>query len=508
MRLASLAAVCAVALAVAPLPAQRPANHARELAAIDNVVASLMKEWQVPGLALGIVKDGKVLYLKGYGYRDVEQQQPVTPQTRMAIGSNSKSFTALLMGMLVDQRKLDWDTPVKQYLPDFEMYDDYATRNLTPRDLVSHSSGLPRHDMVWYGRDVTRKELLGRLKYLEPTTTLRGKWQYQNLMFVTAGILTERLWGRSWEDLIRGEIFGPLGMTQSLPGTTGIDATGDFAWAYQLVGGKVARVPYRVIDEVGPAGSITSTVEDMVKYIQFRLARGTAAAGPKISVTTEKAMQSPSMVVGGAAEGVWPGTELVTYGLGLAVASYRGHEIVIHGGGIDGFISQMSWIPKQNIGVMVLTNLGGPNPIPTMVVQSVYDRLLGLTPNDWAAIQRPIDARNKANAAAAESTFRATQKQGTRPSHSLAAYAGTYDHPGYGRLIIRETGGRLEMGFDGLRAPLRHFHYDVFEVDPTGGTTVLSGTASFSTNLKGEVDQVALPLESGVKPIVFVRAKN
>ncbi|MBX3147174.1 MAG: serine hydrolase [Gemmatimonadales bacterium] len=506
MRLASLAAVCAVAVVVAPLPAQRAATHARELAAIDNVVTSMMKEWQVPGLALGIVKDGKVLYLKGYGYRDLEQQLPVTPQTRMAIGSNSKSFTALLMGMLVDQGKLDWDKPVKQYLPDFEMYDDYATRNLTPRDLVSHSSGLPRHDMVWYGRDVRRHDLLGRLKYLEPTTSLRGKWQYQNLMFVTAGILVERLWGRSWEDLIRGEIFGPLGMTQSLPGTTGIDGPGDFSWPYQLVNDKITRIPYRVIDEVGPAGSITSTVEDMVKYIQFRLDRGAGSHRVKISAAQENLMQSPQMVVGAAAGAVWPGVEMVSYGLGLGVGSYRGHGIVIHGGGIDGFISQMSWIPSKNIGVVVLTNSG--NPIPTLVVESVYDRLLGLPPVDYAAIQRKVDAEGKAQVAKAQAEHRASQKQGTSPSHPLAAYAGTYQHPGYGRLVIREAGGRLALGLDKLEAPLRHFHYDVFEVDPTIGTSSLSGMASFGLNLKGEVEQVALPLEPGVKPIVFTRVKN
>lgn len=506
MRFASLAVACAVAVAVAPLPAQRSASHARELAAIDNVVTSMMKEWQVPGLALGIVKDGKVLYLKGYGYRDVEQQLPVTPQTRMAIGSNSKSFTALLMGMLVDQKKLEWDKPVKQYLPDFEMYDEYATRKMTPRDLVSHTSGLPRHDMVWYGRDIKRNDILGRLKYLEPTTSFRGAWQYQNLMFVTAGILVERLWGRSWEDLVKNEIFGPLGMTQSLPGTTGIDGPGDFSWPYQLVNEKITRIPYRVIDEVGPAGSITSTVEDMVKYVQFRLDRGAGDHKVKISAAQENLMQTPKMVVGGAAAAVWPGVELVSYGLGLGVGSYRGHGIVIHGGGIDGFISQMSWIPSKNIGVVVLTNSG--NPIPTLVVESVYDRLLGLPPVDYAAIQRKVDAETKAAVAKAQAEHQATRKQGTSPSHSLAAYAGSYEHPGYGRLVVREQGGRLELGLDNLKAPLRHFHYDVFEVDPTVGTTVLSGTASFSTNLKGEVDEVALPLEPGVKPIVFTRVKN
>ncbi len=498
----------AVSLAVSPAVGQKKAAKGPDFAGIDAVVTSIMKEWRVPGLALGIVKDGQVLYLKGYGFRDVEKQLPMTPETRLAIGSNSKSFTVALMGMLVDQKKLAWDTPVRQYLPDFKLYDMYATEKMTPRDLVSHRSGLPRHDLLWYGRNFTRKELFERLQYLEPSVSFREKWQYQNLMFLSAGILVERITGRTWEDLVREQIFTPLGMTRSLPGATGMDATDNFAWPYLKRDDAVVRVPIRNIDQMGPAGSITSSVEDMMKYVRFRIDHGAGAWGPKLSKAAEDQIQSPQMVVGsesGAA--IWPGMDLVTYGLGVAVASYRGHETVIHGGGIDGFISQMSWMPKEKLGIVVLTNLS-PNPTPTMVVESVYDRLLGLDPIDWAAVQRTNDAEDKARGAEAVQAFRATQKSGTRPSHELSAYAGTYEHPGYGRMVVRVEGSGLVIGLDGMSAPLRHFHYDVFEIGDPGNIVPLSGVASFSTNVKGEVDQLSVPLEPNVKPIVFKRTGN
>jgi len=509
MRITHLVGAVVVAgWAVSPVLAQKKPRKGPDLAGIDAVVASIMKEWQVPGLALGIVKDGQVIYLKGYGLRDVEKQLPMTPQTRLAIGSNSKSFTVALMGMLADQKKLDWDKPVRQYLPDFKLFDAYASEKMTPRDLVNHRSGLPRHDLLWYGRNFNRKEIFDRLEYLEPNVSFREKWQYQNLMFLSAGVLVERITGRTWEDLVRDQIFAPLGMTRSLPGATGMDRTDDFAWPYMTRNGVVARVPIRNIDEVGPAGSITSSVEDMMKYVQFRISRGASPSGALLSKAAEDQMQSPQMVVGTeAGSAVWPGMNLVTYGLGLAVASYRGHEVVIHGGGIDGFISQMSWIPKEKLGVVVLTNLS-PNPTPTMVVESIYDRLLGLEPIDWAAVQRGKDAEEKAQAAKAAETFRATQKQGTRPGHDLADYAGTYDHPGYGRIVVRMDGNTLAISMDAIVAPLRHFHYDVFEINDPGNIVPLSGLASFGTNLKGEVDQVSLPLEPNVKPIVFKRTGN
>src|SRR6266568_4615280 len=220
--------------APAPAPAPAPAARAtsRALSGLDQFVTAQMTEWHVPGLALGIIQDGRVVLLKGYGFRDVEQKLPVTPRTLMAIGSNSKSFTVVLMGMLADSGKLDWDKPVRDYLPDFQLHDELASEAMTPRDLVTHRSGLPRHDLFWYGGSLGREEMYRRLKYLEPNTSFRGRWQYQNLMFMTAGYLVEKRTGRSWDDLIRERIFGPLGMSRSNTSVRDLPASDDAALAY------------------------------------------------------------------------------------------------------------------------------------------------------------------------------------------------------------------------------------------------------------------------------------
>src|SRR5205809_123428 len=210
----------------------------RALRGLDDFVARVMKEWQVPGLALGVIQDGKPVLLKGYGYRDVEKRLPETPRTLMAIGSNTKSFTVVLMGMLADSGKLEWDKPVRTYLPDFQLYDDFATREMTPRDLVTHRSGLPRHDGLWYGRSFNREELYRRLKYLEPSASFRSRWQYQNLMFLTAGYLVERRTGRSWDDLIRERVFAPLEMTRSNTSVRDLPAADDAG-----AGVRLARLP-------------------------------------------------------------------------------------------------------------------------------------------------------------------------------------------------------------------------------------------------------------------------
>src|SRR6266571_8691537 len=214
-------------------PASRSAiSGDRALRGLDDFVARVMKEWQVPGLALGVIQDGKPVLLKGYGYRDVEKRLPVTPRTLMAIGSNTKSFTVVLMGMLADSGKLEWDKPVRTYLPDFQLYDELASEAMTPRDLVTHRSGLPRHDLFWYGGSLGREEMYRLLRYLEPNTSFRGRWQYQNLMFMTAGYLVEKRTGRSWDDLIRERLFTPLKMARSNTSVRDLPASDDAALAY------------------------------------------------------------------------------------------------------------------------------------------------------------------------------------------------------------------------------------------------------------------------------------
>jgi hypothetical protein len=243
----------------------------------------------------------------------------------------------------------------------------------------------------------------------------------------------------------------------------------------------------------------------MLKYVQFRLDRGQWNGQQLLSQASEAEMQSGQMTVAGAGE-VWPSIDLVAYGLGLAVGSYRGAKVVLHGGGIDGFISQMSWLPEQKVGVVVLTNQGGDNPVPMLAVLALYDRVLGLAPVDWAAKQRELEAAAKRQADSARRAFVAARKPGTQPSHALADYAGDYEHPGYGRLTVRTAGAGLELQLDSHQAALVHHHYDVFELGESGSLVPFRGLVAFQTDARGAVEQVLVPVEPALPPIAFRRA--
>ena len=504
-------------------PGPTPRATARALNGLDQFVTSVMKEWHVPGLALGVIQDGKPVLLKGYGHRDVEQQLSVTPRTLMAIGSNSKSFTVVLMGMLVDSSKIEWDKPVRTYLADFQLHDEFASREMTPRDLVTHRSGLPRHDLLWYGRGDTREELYRRLKYLEPSASFRSRWQYQNLMYLTAGYLVEQRTGRTWDDLVRERIFTPLGMTRSNTSVRDLATADDAALAYvwrpcpaeRTAGNEspppsacgLVKVPYRNIDAMAPAGSINSSVEEMLHYIQLHIDSGRYDGRVILSKENTVLMQTPQMLVGG--QEIWPDElGMAAYGLGLSVTSYRGRKLVQHGGGIDGFISQMSWMPKERTGVMVLTNMSGNNPVPNIVTRNVFDRLLGLEPVDWVARTRKQQQEAEGRRTKQREERAAERKPNTTPSHDLAAYAGAFEHPAYGRITVRVSGTTLELSSDAFTVPLKHFHYDVFEIDDPGNIVPLSGRVTFLMDKKGDIERVAVPFEPNVKEIELTRVKN
>ncbi len=277
----------------------------------------------------------------------------------------------------------------------------------------------------------------------------------------------------------------------------------DYLIPYAWRDGAITAIPIRSLDAAGPAGSNVSSVEDMLKYVQFRMAHGRNPSGLRLSVANEDAMQSPQMVIPGG--GYWPSFDLVSYGLGLVVGSYRGHRAVLHGGSIDEFISQMSWLPDDSIGVIVLSNRGDPNPVPTLVVQSIYDRLLGLTPIDYLAKQKQTDLADARTADSAAAALRAGQKKGTEPSHELTAYTGAYQHPGYGTALVKLVNGHLEVVLDDLVAPTTHYHYDTFELGEAKSLVPLKGLMSFDANAKGEIDRLLLPLEPTIAPIVFTR---
>ncbi len=503
MRKISRALICVLCAAVLLAPALEAAQkdpYARTLKSLDKFIPEVMADWQVPGLAISIIKDGRLIYARGFGFRDVAGQKEVTPRTLFAIGSCTKAFTAVTMGVLVDEGEVDWDERVTTYLPRFKLSDEFAMARMTPRDLLCHRSGLPRHDMMWYNAAATREELFSRLLYLEPNRDFRTHYQYQNLMFMTAGYLVEQVSGTTWEKFVETRIFYPLGMTGSNFSVEDSKKSPDHALPYAKRDEEVTAIPFRNIDTIGPAGSINSHVSDMANWVLLNLSEGKLGDQAVVSEASLKEIHSPQMISGRNLR--YDETFYSLYGMGWGMTSYRGHVLLSHGGGIDGFTALVSLMPKDEMGLVILTNLGG-NPVPQAVMYQVYDRLLELEPVDWNG--RFLKQRDEAEKEAEKTKEKEDEGRvaDTRPTLALESYAGDYTHPGYGVLRITHKEGSLEMSYNDIAYELDHYHYDVFRME----NELLGQTrkVAFSLDLKANVGSVAVPLEPAVDPVVFVR---
>jgi CubicO group peptidase (beta-lactamase class C family) len=494
----------APAATAAAAPAAKPT-----LDGLDEFVAQVMKDWKVPGLALGIVQDGKVTLVKGYGYRDMEKQLPVTPATLFAIGSITKSFSVTTLGMEMDEGKVDWDKPVRDYLSTFKLFTPDLTEQMTIRDLITHRSGLPRHDLVWYSSDFSREDLLGRLQYLEPSKPLRTTFQYNNLMFMTAGYIAGKLNGTSWEDAVTERILKPLEMNGTNFSELDTQNSADFAQPYRKgsdLKAELKRIPFDAQCPnrcaMGPAGEINSNAADMTKYLLFHMNHGKMGGKQLLSENNSIQMQAPQMAIPG--EPAYKEAGESSYGMGFFLSSYRGHKRVEHGGNIDGFSANLSFLPAEGIGVVVLTNLDG-NPAPSIVTNSVCDRLLGLDQIPWNARLLAAEAGGKKAEQEAKEKGYSPRKTGTHPSHELKDYAGDYSNAGYGVATIALEGDRFKLTLNKVTKPLEHYHYDQFQIpadplDPFEKLRVL-----FLTDLDGEISSLSMPLQPDVKDIVFTR---
>lgn len=459
----------------------------------DRFVAEVMAEWQVPGLAVAAVEHGAVVLCRAYGLRDPERGLPVTRRTLFAIGSVTKTFTATGLAILVDEGRLDWDRPVRDYLPDFALMDPRASREITPRDLVSHRSGLPRHDVLWYAEAFDRAELLARLRYLRPTKALGETFQYQNLMFMTAGVLAGRLAGSRWEDFIRRRLLDPLGMTGTRLSLGAFLAAPEIALPY--FPGEAGReaIAFRDTDEIAPAGGIYSNIEDMVRYLRFHLGDG-RLDGRRI-LSPEGAEELGRVQIRLARAGAPKETGTVGYGLGFYVARYRGHRVLRHGGAIDGYLSRFSFMPEDGLGLVVLSNLSGGNPVPRLVAYNLYDRLLGLEPLPWAERRREAD-RLRAARKAAEPPY-APPADAAPPARPLDAYAGRYVHPAYGVITIEQRGDGLAGWFNDIGFALAHHDGETWRVPETAWPLREGLEMTFLTDAAGRVDRLATPIADG-----------
>jgi CubicO group peptidase (beta-lactamase class C family) len=484
---------------VAAAKAEKPVN----LKGFSEFVTKTMAEWKVPGLAVSVVKDGQVIYAEGFGLRDVKRGLKVTPHTLFPIGSSSKAFTAAGIAILVDDGKVAWDKPVRTYLPAFKLADEYASDHATLRDLLSHRTGVARHDLMWMGGQFSREELFERLRYLEATQELRAAWQYQNLMFMTAGYLAGKVSGTTWEDFTRQRIFEPLGMKETNFSVAETQKTADFSQPYMEIKDKIEQVPFRDIAAIGPAGSINSNVLDMANWVLLNLNKGKFGDKQIVSEASLGQVHSPQMVM---PQPIQHDEILYTsYAMGWMVEPYRGHLLLHHGGSVDGFFAMVAFLPRDNFGAVILSNLNG-NSVPTFVLYNLIDRILGLDQIDWSKRTRDQRAKGRAEAEKRQKEGDKGRILNTTPSHPLGDYAGDYEHPAYGTISVVQGEGGLRMKTPVVEGPLVHYHYDVFELDALLLGQEFKQKVSFATDLKGRIASLSVRLEPLAKELVFTRA--
>lgn len=470
------AALAAVLVAVAPsnLSAQRPTDFR----AFDSYAIQAMAQWKVPGVAIAIVRNDSVIHVRGYGVRRLGTADSVDAQTLFAIGSSSKAFTATSVAMLVDEGKVRWDDKATQYLPGFQLFDSYATRELTVRDLLSHRSGLSRGDLMWYGSAYSRDDILRRVRFLEPSWGFRERFGYQNIMVLAAGQIVAAESGMSWDDFVRTRIFQPLGMSSSSTSIKALEGRPDVASPHAEIDDTVRTIPWRNIDNIGPAGSINSNVTDMAQWVRFNLAGG--KAGGKQLVTdgnlNELRIANTAMRIEGPNRILFPDVHLMSYGMGWFLQDYRGRLVVQHGGNIDGMSAMVAMMPEENLGMVILTNMNG-TPLTSVLMYRAFDALLGGPSKDLGTVIRTAYETQVKQGKDVEAQQKASRKSGTRPSLALSEYAGTYVDSLYGEFQVTASNGGLRGRYGpAFSGPLEHWHYDTWQAvwdDRMGGKTMV-----------------------------------
>lgn len=479
-----------------------------ELQGYPEFVERTMREWKVPGVAVAVVKDDEVVFARGFGKRDLAENLEVTPQTLFAIASCSKAFTAMALAMLVDEGKLSWDEPIRNYFPALKLYDPITTSLVTLRDLLCHRTGIPGYDLLTLNSTMTRKELVERLQYFEPNKGLRTTWQYNNAMYSLAGYLIEVVTGQTWEAFVQQRILTPLGMTSTYFSVRDVQQTTDFALPYKLVEDELQRTDfYTREDAIGPAGSMSSNVLDMSKWLRFLLNKGKQHGEALVSEERLRDLTSPQMVMSALPHNLpkYPEEFHYSYALGWWTTAYRGHTLMQHSGGINGFSCLTTFLPDDNIGIVVLTNREAHLvPVHGIFTYNAVDRLLHLEEAPWNERTRQGYDKLKELEAKSQQENLAAQVPDAPLSHPLSAYTGAFEHPAGGTFTIVQDGDTLKGWHNDLEYTFQHLHYDVFLVCIKHFNFYLKG--SFVTNLNGDIESIALPLEPDARPLVFTRS--
>jgi CubicO group peptidase (beta-lactamase class C family) len=469
---------------------------------IGRFVAGQLAAWEVPGCAVAAVRDHDVVLTTGHGRRDLGAELPVTPDTLFAIGSTTKAFTAATVGALVDDGLLEWERPLRDYLPELRLHDPVVTERLSVIDLLSHRSGLPRHDLAWLGHPGrSRAELVRRLRFLPLSTDLRQEFQYCNLGYLVAGHVVEVLSGTPWEDYLRTRLLAPLGMGRSNLSADDMSADPDHATAYERRQGVVVPVPPRPVTAMAPAGAVNSCAADMARWLLAQLGGGQVDGQAVMSPGTVARQHRPHMLV--PEDRTFPASTRYAYGLGWMIGRYRDHRLAEHGGGIDGFLTECMLLPDDGIGVAVMTNTSSSAMAP-VVAYRVLDELLGLEPLDWySSFKARFDAATAGIREARGARRVAREAPLPRP---LGAYAGEYEHPGYGTLAITVEGDTLRPALGTMDLSLAHRHYETFDLEwHELGDQSHVFPLMFLSDPDGDILALTVPFEPSLEPLRFDR---
>jgi CubicO group peptidase (beta-lactamase class C family) len=431
----------------------------------DTYVASAVKDWNVAGLAISVVKDGKIVFAKGYGVKEVGKPAAVDTQTVFAIASTTKAMTAAAIGMLVDEGRLGWDDPVTKHLPSFQLHDPYVTREVTVRDLLTHRAGLGNADYLWYVSDLPAKDMMGKLSLIKPDYSLRSSFIYQNVMYIAAGQVIEAVSGMPWEKFIQTRIFDPLGMKHSYPLARNVPESANAARPHWLFGDTIVAIKRDESQAIGPAGDVWSNVGDMSKWMLFLLDSARVNGKPLLKPETWAELFAPQVIV---PEGeFYPSMELTkphwkTYGLGWFQHDYQGRMLNFHTGSLAGMVAIIGLVPDERFGVYILANVDHAEVRHALMYRAI-DTWLGNPARDWSGELRTLYRARRARGDSARAAADARRIKGTKPSLALAKYAGMYEEPLLGRIAVRFVNGALRIDAGrALQGSVEHWQYDTF----------------------------------------------
>jgi CubicO group peptidase (beta-lactamase class C family) len=479
---------------------------------LDSYVASSMKTFDVPGMAVAIVKDGKVLLAKGYGVRKLGDPTAVDEFTMFGVGSNTKAFTTAALATLVDEGKLAWDDPVYQRLPGFVMYDPYVSHEMTIRDLLTHRSGMGLGEgdlLFWPHTTYSRADVIYRLRFMKPQSSFRSHYAYDNLLYMTAGQIIPAVTGTSWDDYVRQRIFAPLGLNHSNLSTTAYKNGDDYAYPHSRVDGKLQVIPFEDLDNAGPAGAINSCAADMAKWVQLQLNHGKYVDrdGRLFTEQRSKEMWSGQTILPiGENPPALAGlkTNFAEYALGWGLRDYHGRKLVGHTGGVGGFVSRVMLVPEENLGVVVLTNAEQGGAFDA-ILYHVLDYYFHLPQTDWIAAFKTMKDQDEKEAADIMKKAESGRDANSKPSLPLAKYAGTYNDAWYGPITIRLENGGLLISFDhtpGMVGELQHWQYETFKAH-WRVRTIEDAFVTFSLNPDGTIDSARMAAMSPLADFSF-----